>query len=70
MNKKKLIKNKYKPIFKKKDYNSEMGMSTHIWGPSIHHALHTISFNYPIKYFVSTVSVFLELAQPISFKTY
>ena len=49
MNKKKLIKNKYKPIFKKKDYNSEMGMSTHIWGPSIHHALHTISFNYPIN---------------------
>ena len=26
-----------------------MGMATHIWGPSIHHALHTISFNYPIN---------------------
>jgi hypothetical protein len=35
--------------FTKKDYNSSDGMMTSIWGPSIWHYLHVISFNYPIK---------------------
>jgi hypothetical protein len=42
-------KNKTKRIFKKKDYNSGDGMLTTIWGPSMWHYLHTMSFNYPVK---------------------
>jgi len=36
-------------IFNEHDYNSEDGMLTSVWGPSLWHTLHTISFNYPIK---------------------
>jgi hypothetical protein len=32
-----------------KDYNSNDGMLTRIWGPSLWHSLHTMSFNYPVK---------------------
>jgi hypothetical protein len=35
--------------FSESDYNSGDGMMTRIWGPSLWHALHTISFNYPVK---------------------
>jgi hypothetical protein len=38
-----------KRIFTKKQYNSGDGMLTSIWGPSMWHYLHTMSFNYPIK---------------------
>tara|TARA_Y100000816_G_scaffold285267_1_gene264691 strand:- start:1623 stop:2216 length:594 start_codon:yes stop_codon:yes gene_type:complete len=38
-----------KKVFTKKHYNSSDGMITSIWGPSMWHYLHTISFNYPIK---------------------
>lgn len=31
------------------DYNSKDGMLTSIWGPTLWHFLHTISFNYPIS---------------------
>ncbi len=43
--KNKLIKKKR--IFTKKNYLSGDGMLTTIWGPSLWHYLHTISFNYP-----------------------
>lgn len=36
-------------VFTKKDYNSGDGMLTSVWGPSMWHSLHTISFNYPIN---------------------
>ena len=36
-------------VFSKKHYNSSNGMMTAIWGPTLWHSLHTISFNYPIK---------------------
>ena len=36
---------KYK--FNNNDYNSNEGMLTSVWGPSLWHSLHTISFNYP-----------------------
>jgi len=39
---------KKKRVFKKKDYKSGDGMLVSVWGPAIWHALHTISFNYPI----------------------
>ena len=43
-NKKNKIRNR---TFKKKDFNSGDGMLTSVWGPSLWHYLHTISFNYP-----------------------
>ena len=39
------MKKKY--TFKRKHYSSNDGMLTTIWGPSLWHYLHTISFNYP-----------------------
>ena len=42
-------KKKYKNIYSKKDYYSDNGMLTSVWGPSMWHYLHTISFNYPIQ---------------------
>ena len=51
-NKTKNVKNfnKTKNIrnFNKKEYNSGDGMLTSVWGPSMWHYLHVISFNYPI----------------------
>jgi len=38
---------KTQKIFRKKDYISGDGMLTSVWGPSMWHVLHTISFNYP-----------------------
>jgi hypothetical protein len=38
-----------KPIFTEHDYNSNDGMMTYIWGPTLWHSLHTISFNYPVQ---------------------
>ena len=35
--------------FCKKDYESGDGMLTSVWGPSMWHTLHAISFNYPVK---------------------
>ena len=40
---------KTKRIFKKKDYYSGDGMLTTVWGPSMWHYLHTMSFNYPVE---------------------
>jgi hypothetical protein len=45
---KKMNKTKKNYIFKKKDYYSGDGMLTTVWGPSMWHYLHTMSFNYPI----------------------
>lgn len=38
-----------KRVYSDKDYNSGDGMLTTIWGPSLWHFLHTISFNYPVN---------------------
>lgn len=35
-------------VFSEKDYSSGDGMLTSVWGPSMWHSLHTISFNYPV----------------------
>lgn len=40
---------KKKKIFKKNDFYSGDGMLTTIWGPSMWHYLHTMSFNYPVN---------------------
>jgi len=38
-----------KRIYSENDYNSNDGMLTTVWGPSMWHYLHTMSFNYPVK---------------------
>ena len=38
-----------KRIFTEQDYNSNDGIMTSIWGPTLWHSLHTISFNYPVE---------------------
>lgn len=40
---------KHKRTFKAKDFISGDGMLTTIWGPSMWHYLHTMSFNYPVN---------------------
>ena len=35
--------------FTNKDFNSNDGMLTSVWGPVMWHMLHTISFNYPVN---------------------
>jgi len=40
---------KKKKIFKKNDFYSGDGMLTAVWGPSMWHYLHTMSFNYPVN---------------------
>tara|TARA_B100001094_G_C18039343_1_gene724202 strand:+ start:268 stop:852 length:585 start_codon:yes stop_codon:yes gene_type:complete len=37
------------PIFTKNDFESSDGMMTSVWGPSLWHSMHTISFNYPVE---------------------
>jgi len=36
-------------VFSQDDYNSGDGMLTTVWGPSLWHYLHTMSFNYPVN---------------------
>lgn len=38
-----------KRVFSKNDYISGDGMLTPVWGPSLWHFLHTMSFNYPVN---------------------
>jgi hypothetical protein len=40
-------KNKTKKVYNKQDFKSKDGMLTSVWGPSLWHYLHTMSFNYP-----------------------
>lgn len=40
---------KMKHTFSKKDFYSGDGMLTTVWGPSMWHFLHTMSFNYPVS---------------------
>ena len=36
-------------VYSKNDYESGDGMLTTVWGPSLWHYLHIISFNYPVR---------------------
>lgn len=42
-------KSKTKRVYSKKEYNSGDGMLTSVWGPSMWHYLHVVSFNYPLN---------------------
>jgi hypothetical protein len=39
----------HRKVFKLADYHSGDGMLTSVWGPSLWHYLHTMSFNYPVS---------------------
>ncbi len=41
--------NKTKKVFSKKDFDANDGFLTSVWGPTLWHSLHTISFNYPVN---------------------
>ena len=43
------MKNKTRRVFKPSDSKSGDGMLTTVWGPSLWHFLHTMSFNYPVE---------------------
>ena len=47
-NKRKSNKNTRK-VYNKEDFASGDGMLTSVWGPSLWHYLHTMSFNYPVN---------------------
>jgi hypothetical protein len=49
MIKKQTKKNKKKRVYTKKHFYSGDGMLTAVWGPSMWHYLHTMSFNYPVN---------------------
>ena len=49
MKKKSNAKYKTKRVYNNKEYSSGDGMLTTVWGPSMWHYLHTMSFNYPVK---------------------
>lgn len=42
-------KNKSNKIYTSKDFKSGDGMLTSVWGPSLWHYLHIMSFNYPVN---------------------
>jgi len=44
-----LKKRMKKDVYTNHDYNSGDGMLTSVWGPSLWHYLHTMSFNFPNK---------------------
>lgn len=46
---KKSYTRKKKSVFMKSDFKSGDGMLTTVWGPSLWHSLHAISFNYPLQ---------------------
>lgn len=48
-NKYHITKNKTKRVYTKNEYNSGDGMLTAVWGPSLWHFLHLMSFNYPVN---------------------
>ena len=42
-------RNTKRSVYTDSDFNSNDGMLTTVWGPSVWHMLHTISFNYPVE---------------------
>ena len=60
-----MITKKCRNIFNIDNFNSKDGMLTSVWGPSLWHSLHVISFNYPVhptkkqkkdyKYFITNL---------------
>jgi hypothetical protein len=53
--------------FNKKEFDSNDGMLTSVWGPSMWHSLHTISFNYPVKPTKQDKTRYLEFFKSLQF---
>ena len=56
-----------KRVFTKKHYMSGDGMLTAVWGPSLWHYLHTMSFNYPVKPTSKHKKYYKQFIQNLSF---
>jgi hypothetical protein len=44
-----LLKGGNESVYQKDDFNASDGMLVTVWGPSMWHFLHTMSFNYPVE---------------------
>lgn len=60
-------KNKNKKIYTKKEYESGDGMLTSVWGPSLWHYLHTMSFNYPMNPTISDKNKYRKFIELLEF---
>ena len=56
-----------KRVFTKKHYMSGDGMLTAVWGPSLWHYLHIMSFNYPINPTNTHKKYYKQFLQNLSF---
>lgn len=56
-----------KRVFTKKHYMSGDGMLTAVWGPSLWHYLHIMSFNYPVKPTSKHKKYYKQFIQNLSF---
>lgn len=56
-----------KKTFNKDDYNSNDGMLTAIWGPSLWHVLHTMSFNYPVEPTIEDKHKYMEFIRDLRY---
>ena len=58
---------KSKCIFNEKDFKSDDGMLTYVWGPSLWHFLHTMSFNYPVNPSENDKSNYMNFVHSLKF---
>jgi len=54
-------------VFDKEDYESGDGMLTNVWGPSLWHFLHTMSFNYPVHPTEDQKSSYMSFIKSLEF---
>lgn len=66
----KTVKKKRAPVesvYSKADYDSNDGMLTSVWGPSMWHYLHSMSFNYPTNPTPSNKKHYLQFILSLQF---
>ena len=61
---------KKKRIFTKKHYSSGDGMLTSVWGPSMWHYLHTMSFNYPVNPTLKEKKHYMKFIKSLKYTLY
>ena len=67
MEKKYKTVHKTRRVFKSRDFNSGDGMLTAVWGPSLWHFLHIMSFNYPMKPSIEDMSHYKNFMLSLQF---
>jgi len=60
-------KRKKNRTYKNKEFSSGDGMLTAVWGPSMWHYLHTISFNYPVNPTINNKKYYKEFILNLQF---